>query len=133
MEPFRALFDLLRFGARIHEAKQRAGRAIHSAVNVTLLLSMAITVAGLGLCVLAYALDRVLAHWLGEIGSALVLALLLLAGALALLQRAQTMMKMPAPPPAPPPSNEEMSTAALLALVGGIVVGTLLQARKDQS
>jgi hypothetical protein len=132
MDPVRALFELFRLGTRFSEARNKLARATHTGIMVATLISLALSVAAVALCLLVYALDRALLPWLGEVGSALLLAFLLVVAAAGIYLRAHSLLKTPPPAPVAVPSKpEEMSTSALLALLGGIVVGTVLQARKD--
>ena len=127
----RALFELFRLGARFGDVRHRLAHATRTGLRIAALLSVTLTVGAIGLCVLVYALDRTLARWLGEPGSAFLLAILLLGGAGLIASRACSALR-PAPPP-PPVADQpgEMSGSALLALLGGIIVGTVLQARRD--
>jgi hypothetical protein len=59
----------------------------------------------------------------------LVLAAALLLLAAIAIGRAAALIKQAPPPPAVPAQPQDMSNATLLALLGGIVVGTVLQSR----
>ena len=131
MDPLRALFELFRLGSRFGEARHKLAHATRTGLVIGLLMALGVMAAAVALCLLVYALDRALQPLIGEIGSALLLALLLSGLAGGLCARALGLLKTP-PAPAPVPQKpEDMSTSALLALLGGIVVGTVLQARKD--
>ncbi len=132
MDPVRALFELFRLGTRFSEIRDKLTRATHTGIMVATLISLALSIAAIALCLLVYAPDRALLPWLGEVGSALLLAFVLFGAAAGIYLRAHSLLKTPPPLPVSVPSKpEEMSTSALLALLGGIVVGTVLQARKD--
>ena len=110
----RALFELFRLGARFGDVRHRLAHATRTGLRIAALLSVALTVGAIGLP-----------------GSAFLLAILLLGGAGLIASRACSALR-PAPPP-PPVADQpgEMSGSALLALLGGIIVGTVLQARRD--
>jgi len=133
MDMVRALLGLFNLGARFADFRLRVARATRTGVLVVTLISLALTISFIGICVLIYALDRALVPHLGEVWSALLLAALLLGTAGMMLFNVSVLLKRP--PPAPvvvaTAQPEEMSTAALLALLGGIVVGTVMHARKD--
>ena len=133
MDPVRALFGLLRFGARMREIRACAARVAQRGVVVVTLVSAAVTALAIVLVLVIYAAERALVPRFGEVGSPLLLALILLIVVAVLLFTAIKLLRVPRPPPAPvvPAVPEEMSSAALLALIAGIVVGTVLQARKE--
>jgi EamA domain-containing membrane protein RarD len=133
IDPIRALFGLLRIGARFREFRACAARVAQRGVVVVTLVSVALSALTLALCLLIYAVERALVPRFGEVGSPLLLALILVIAVGVLLFTAIQLLKVPRPPPAPvvPTEPEEMTTAALLALIAGVVVGTVLQARKE--
>jgi len=133
IDPIRALFGVLRIGARIREFRDRAARAAQRGIVVVTLVSVAISGLVLALCLLIYAVERALVPRFGEVGSPLLLALILVVAVGILLFIAIRLLKVPRPPPAPVAAvvPEDMSSAALLALIAGVVVGTVLQARKE--
>jgi len=131
MDPIRAVFGLLRIGARMAEIRERASRAAQKGVLVATLVSIALSAAAVAVCLVAYALERALVPRFGEVGSPLLLALGLVIIMAGLIICAVQILKVPPTPPPPAVKPEEMSNAALLALLSGIVVGTVLQARKE--
>lgn len=136
MDPLRLLFDLFNIGARLRELRLRVTRAFRQGVTMVALLSVAVFCILLAILVGIYAIDRALVPHLGEVWAAgvialalLLLAVILAAGAYAAVKPA----KRPPPPALPEEEPREMSFAALVALLGGIVAGSVLQSRKDRA
>lgn len=136
MELLSALFNLLRISSRLAEWGEHVRAATRKGVLVGSMVAGALLMSAVGLCLLLVALDQALVPYLGEAGTALLLAVLLFLASAVIYTRATSFLKSPAKPPvkplapnAAPGKPEEMSNAALLALLGGIVLGAVMHGR----
>jgi len=134
MDPFRALFDLFRLGARFGELRGFFSRTARKAMAAVTLLSLAIVIGAAAVILLIIAADQALEIKLGPIYSPLILGLgMLLVAGVSYMIAHRTAFQRKLPPVTPTPAKpDEMSTSALLALLGGIVVGTVLNSHKKE-
>ncbi len=134
MDPFEVLTGLFRLGGFWTHLRQRFARAAHRLLVLNIMLAAGLITSVIALVLLIFGVERELAHRIGEVAAPLVMAAVLGLIAVALIMRTLNSFRRPMLPPAPQQqgATEEFSAGAGLALVAGIVVGILLQNRKDK-
>lgn len=132
MDPLDLITGLFRLGNTWSHLRQRLGRALHRLLRLNLVLAFGVMAGGIALVLAVVGIERELALLIGEVAAPLALATALALLALLLILRTVSLLRAPVMPPAAPHTGgDEFSTGAGLALVAGIIVGILLQNRKD--